>query len=99
MKKMALLIAPLLLTGCSLFNTVGDLECAVGVETYCAGQWEAEAWLQDNVIDPIGTATCIDLVHSCPFSQCNFTGCGLGGSEAGDWEIKKVPDGFRLPDK
>ena len=88
--KMCLLFSFLALPGCGVFQTVGDVECGAGPLNYCAAQLAAEARL-NTWSDQAGSNTCVDLVHACPFAQCDFAGCQVE-AEKGDWRVIQLPD-------
>lgn len=91
MRILILVLAALGLTGCGIFSSVGAVECGSGQLNYCAAQVAAESKLNSQ-LDGLGSRTCVDLVHSCPFAQCQFLGCGMGDPEAGDWILVRLPD-------
>ena len=90
MRIFILLLGLFVISGCAGL-TAATVECNAGELNYCAAQIAAEERL-NAWIDQSGSATCVDLVHTCAFSQCAFSGCQVD-AEAGDFEVLRLPDG------
>ena len=89
MRKILFIPLFALLTAC---NSLPVNECAFDQETFCLGQVALENRL-NGLLDSAGSRSCVDVVHTCPNkAQCAFSGCGVSGSEAGDWVVEQVVD-------
>ena len=87
--RIVLLCTALLIAGCP---SIPLNECVFDDVTFCAGQTLVEQRF-NALLDRAGSKSCVDIQHVCPAKpQCAFAGCGVTGSESGDWETVVITD-------